>query len=142
MRNGFSLPELAIVIAITGLLLLVGLPRLGVWLDRVAVARAAGEVTMTIALARNLAVAFSTRARVVIRQDSLLVDTMGVDGWARWRMWEGPGGHGVKLAVSNPTIVFTGNGLAWGLSNTRVVLTRGSHSETITVSRVGRVKRW
>jgi len=142
MRSGFTLPELAIVMAVTGLLMLIGIPRLGSALDRIAVDQAASDVTMTIAVARSLAIALGIRTRVLIRRDSLVVDTLGADGWAPWRASGGPDGHRVALDVSNPTIVFSGNGLAWGLSNTRVVLTRGSHAETITMSRVGRVKRW
>ena len=142
MRYGSTLPELAIVIAVTGLLLLIGIPRIGSALDRIAVDRAASEVTTTIAVARNLAVALGTRTRVRIRHDSLVVDTAAAGGWVPWRAWEGPDGHAVILDVSNPVLVFSGNGLAWGVSNTRVVLTRGSHAETITMSRVGRVKRW
>jgi hypothetical protein len=48
----------------------------------------------------------------------------------------------VALEVSNPVVVFEPIGLAWGLSNTTVVLRRGTHVATITISRLGRVKRW
>jgi hypothetical protein len=44
--------------------------------------------------------------------------------------------------VSNPLVVFGPTGMGWGVSNTRITLQRGSQVETITVSRVGRVKRW
>src|SRR5919106_897023 len=116
MRQGFTLVELAVVILIVGFLLLVGLPRLAGVLDRIAVNRAAGELTTTLAVARNFAISYGMRTRVTIRR--------------------------VSLAVSNPVIQYHGNGIGWGLSNTRVVLKRGSHSETITTSRLGRVKRW
>lgn len=142
MRRGFSLPELGLVIAITGLLLVLGLPRLWGALDWVAVNRAASELTTTIAVARSVAISLGMRARIVIRHDSLVVDTLGRDGWSGWRAYPGPAAHGVALRVSNPVVTFHGNGLGWGASNTRVILQRGSHSETITTSRLGRVKRW
>ena len=142
MRQGFTLVELAVVILIVGFLLLVGLPRLAGVLDRIAVNRAAGELTTTLAVARNLAISYGMRTRVTIRRDSLAVDSLGREGWARWNAFPGPDTHGVSLAVSNPVIQYHGNGIGWGLSNTRVVLKRGSHSETITTSRLGRVKRW
>ncbi|HXF95289.1 MAG TPA: prepilin-type N-terminal cleavage/methylation domain-containing protein [Gemmatimonadales bacterium] len=142
MRRGFSVPELAIALTLMGLVTLFGLPRVRGLLDRIAVEQAAGEVTMTISLARHLAIAWSTRARLTIGEDSLMVDTLGAEGWARWRSLPGPAAQGVRLTVSNPVVVFSSNGLAWGLSNTRVILRRGSHTETITMSRVGRVKRW
>ena len=134
--------ELAVVILITGLLLLVGLPRMAGVFDRIAVSRAAGELTMTLAVARSLAISYGMRTRVTIRPDSLEVDSLGRDGWARWRAFPGPATHDVSLTVSNPVIQYNGMGIGWGFSNTRVVLKRGSHSETITTSRLGRVKRW
>jgi hypothetical protein len=48
----------------------------------------------------------------------------------------------VQLDVSNPVVVFDATGMGWGGSNTTAVLRRGSQVETITISRVGRVKRW
>lgn len=142
MHRGFSLPELLLGAAVMGVLLMLGLPRLSGALDRIAVNRAASELTMTIAVTRHLAISLGTRARVIIRHDSLVVDTLGGERWFRWRSYAGPDAHDVAMRASNPVIVFGGNGIAWGLSNTRVVLQRGSHTETITTSRLGRVKRW
>jgi Tfp pilus assembly protein FimT len=129
------------VIAVTGLLVMLGLPRLGDALDRLAVDRATSDVTMAIAVARSLAVSMSTRARVVIREDSLVVDTLGRVAWGTWRVSAGAAAHGVSLRVSNRVIVFGGDGVGWGASNTSIVLSRGSHTGTVTVSRLGRVKR-
>lgn len=142
MRRGFTLVELAVVILITGLLLLLGLPRLAGVFDRIAVNQAAGELTTTLAVARSLAISYGMRTRVTIGYDSLEVDSLGRDGWARWRSFPGPEAHGVSLTVSNPVLQYNGIGIGWGFSNTKVVLRRGSHSETITTSRLGRVKRW
>ena len=44
--------------------------------------------------------------------------------------------------MSNPEVVFGPTGLTWGVSNTKVVLRRGTQVEVLTVSSVGRVKRW
>jgi Tfp pilus assembly protein FimT len=113
-------------------------------IDGLAVRRAASEITTAIAVTRHRAIAYGTRARITIRADSLLTDTLGAawNGWGRWRSTTGPNARGVRLTISNPVIVFQGSGLAWGFSNTRVVLERGAHSEMITTSRLGRVKRW
>ena len=142
MRRGLSLPELLLVVAVMGTLLAVALPRLGAWLDWAAVNGAAGEATMAIAVARQEAIVWGTHTQLVIRAEALTIDTLGPLGWSRWRDYPGPAARGVTLAVSNPRIAFAPNGVAWGASNTRIVLRRGSRSETITVSRVGRVKRW
>ena len=142
MHRGHTLPELAVVLAVAGVLLAVSLPRLGGWLDRVAVEGAARRVTLAISVARHRAIAWSAPTRIWIRPVALTVDTLGWPGWGPWSELPGPVGDGVGLTVSNPLITFTPNGIASGFSNTRVVLSRGSQSATITVSRVGRVKRW
>lgn len=142
MRRGLSLAELLLVLTIIGTLLAVALPRLGAWLDWAAVDGAAGEATMAIAVARHKAIAWGTRTQLVLRAEALSIDTLGPLGWSRWRDYPGPAARGVALAVSNARLVFAPSGIAWGVSNTRIVLRRGSRSETITVSRVGRVKRW
>jgi hypothetical protein len=47
----------------------------------------------------------------------------------------------VSLQVSNPVVAFSPIGVGWGASNTTITLRRGSQVETITTSRVGRVRR-
>ena len=111
-------------------------------LDRIAVSRAATELTTTLAVARSLAVSYGMRTRVTIHADSLQVDSLGREGWASWRSFPGPATYAVEMTVSNRVVQYNGMGIGWGLANTRVVLKRGSHSETVTTSRLGRVKRW
>jgi len=74
--------------------------------------------------------------------DSLRVDRWTDTAWATRTSWPGPAGHGVTLEVSNAEVVFGPTGMGWGVSNTKIVLRRGSHSATLTTSRLGRVKRW
>jgi prepilin-type N-terminal cleavage/methylation domain-containing protein len=142
MRTGFSLTEVTIVLVVVGLLMAVGLPRLRPALDRIATDRAAIEVTTALSVARAAAVSWGTRARVRIAADTLRIDRLEGDEWVpRWRR-PGPADLGVRLEVSNDEVVFGPTGLGWGASNTKVVLRRGSQVETITTSRLGRVKRW
>lgn len=141
MERGYSLPELIIVILVTGILCAIALPRLGTWLDRIAVEQASHEVVLILDVARNRATSLGAKSRVALSADTIVVDTLGPGGWGRWSTHLGPAQHGVSLAASNTRIVFGGNGIAVGLSNSRIVLTRGFHSETTTISRLGRVKR-
>jgi len=142
MRRGFSLAELAVVLATLGVVTALALPRWKELLDWVAVDRAAVEVSTALAVTRNAAVLGSTRARLLIAYDSLRIDRRESGVWQPYTRWAGPAAHGVTLEVSNPDIMFLPTGLAWGLSNTRVTLRRGIRSAVVTVSRVGRVKRW
>jgi len=142
MRRGFSLAELAVALAILGIITALVLPRWSELLDWVAVDRTAVEVATAVAVTRNAAVLGSTRARLLIADDSLRIDRRESGAWQPYTRWAGPAERGVTLDVSNADIVFLPTGLAWGLSNTRVTLRRGVRSAVVTVSRVGRVKRW
>jgi prepilin-type N-terminal cleavage/methylation domain-containing protein len=142
MRRGVSLPELVVVLAVLAVVMAITLPRLVGLLDWIAVDAAARDVTASIAIARNAAVMKGVRSRAVIATDSLRIDRWLGDTWGPLVRWPGPSDRGVSLDVSNPAVVFDAIGLGWGVSNTKVVLRRGDRVATITVSRVGRVKRW
>ena len=141
-REGFTVAELAVTIAIVAVVLGLGLPRLGRSLDWVAADAAARDVSTALAVARATAAMQGVRTRVVIGVDSLRLDRWEPPQWVPGRRWPGPASRGVTLEVSNPEVVFGPLGLAWGVSNTRVTLRRGTTIEVLTVSSVGRVKRW
>ena len=142
MPKGFTFLELLVVIAIAGVLLVIWLPRAARLQDWLETERAVRDVTTALVVGRNGAVMQSTRARVEIAADTLRIDRLGPRGWQPWWRLPGPASHGVALEVSNPIVTFGPTGMGWGVSNTRIVLRRGSQAETITTSRVGRVKRW
>ena len=141
MRNGFTLGEMIVVIAILAVLVTVIGPRLGPAFDRIVTDGAARDVTTALAVARAAAVMQGTRARLRIAPDSLRVDREEAAGWRPYARWPGPAAAGVALTVSNVEVVFGPLGIGWGPANTRVVLRRGSQIVTITTSRLGRVKR-
>ena len=142
MRNGFSVIELVVVMAIAALVSAIALPRFNDLFDAIAADAAARDVTTALAVARNAAVLHGTRARLRISPDSLVIERDETGRWVDYARWPGPRSQGVTLTVSNDEVVFGATGMGWGPSNTKVVLQRGSHIETITTSRVGRVKRW
>jgi prepilin-type N-terminal cleavage/methylation domain-containing protein len=139
--RGFSLVELLVVLMILSVVVALATPRVGPALDRIATDGAARDVTTAIAVTRAAAVLQGTRARLRIAPDSLRVDRESALGWEPVARWPGPAAAGVSLQVTNPEIVFGPLGLGWGLANTRVELRRGSQIETITTSRLGRVRR-
>jgi Tfp pilus assembly protein FimT len=142
MRHGHTLPELALTIAVIGVVVATALPRIRGWLDWIAVQQSALEVTSALAVTRNAAIARAARTRLTISPDSLRLDEWDDTAWVAHARFPGPDGHGVTLAVSNPIVAFDPIGLGWGVANTRVVLSRGLQDATITTSRLGRVKRW
>ena len=139
---GFTVLELMVVICIAGLLASLWLPRAARSMDWITTQRALRDITTALAVARHGAVLQGTRARLTIRADTLRIDRLETTGWQPWWRGPGPASHGVLLQVSNPIVVFGPNGMGWGASNTTIIVSRGSQAETITVSRVGRVKLW
>ncbi|HXV89773.1 MAG TPA: prepilin-type N-terminal cleavage/methylation domain-containing protein [Gemmatimonadales bacterium] len=141
MARGFTLIELAIVIVVAAVLLAAALPRLRPALDRMATEAAARDVTTALAVTRHTAIARGQRARLVIAADSLRLDLWTGAAWTGASRWPGPAAHRVSLQVSNPVVAFSPIGVGWGAANTTITLRRGSQVETITTSRVGRVRR-
>jgi len=139
---GFTVLELVVVMCIAGLLVSLWVPRAARLTDWLATQRALRDMTTALAVARHGAVLHATRARLTISADSLRIDRLETTGWEPWWRRAGPASEGVLLQVSNPQVVFGPNGMGWGASNTRIVVSRGSQAETITVSRLGRVKVW
>jgi prepilin-type N-terminal cleavage/methylation domain-containing protein len=142
MRQGHTLLELLVVLAIVAICLAVVVPAATSVLDWIATDGAAHDVTTAIAAARQVAVGRGMPARLRMAPDSLSVDVRGTLGWEPWRRFPGPASRGVNLDVSNPEVVFSPLGAGLGASNTTVTLIRGSHQQRITTSRLGRVRRW
>src|SRR5713101_4749867 len=131
MCKGFTLLELLVVICVAAVLVAFWTPRAARLLDWIETERAVRDVTTALAVGRNGAVLQAIRARVTFATDSIRIDRFAAAGWEPWWRVAGPASHGVELEVSNPVVVFGPTGMR-----------RGSQAETITVSRVGRVKRW
>ena len=142
MRRGFTLTEMVVVLAVVALLTTFVVSRLVPLVDWIAADGAARDMTTALAVTRTAAVLRGVRARLRIAADSLRIDREGAAGWEPYARWAGPASAGVSLTVSNPEVVFSPLGIAWGLGNTRIVLRRGSQVETITTSRLGRVRRF
>src|SRR5262245_57607760 len=142
MRKGFTLLELVVVTCIAGILLAFWVPRARRLMDWFATERAARDVTTAIAVGRHGAVMRATRARISFRPDSIRIERLESQGGVAWGPAAGPASYGGRMVACNRVVILRPNGMAWGASNTRIVLRRGSQSETITMSRVGRVKRW
>ena len=142
MSKGFTLLELMVVACIVGVLLALGFPRAVRFLDWIETELAVRDVTTALAVGRNGAVLQSTRARITIDRDTLRIDRFGAQGWEPFWRTPGPSSRGVALQISNPLVIFGPTGVGWSASNTTIVLRRGSQAETITMSRLGRVKIW
>jgi len=140
MRKGVTLPELVMVLVIIGVMLAMALPRLAGWLDWLAVDRAAQEITAFHRTARFTAILRGQGIRLDFSVDSLRATLEGPTD-SVLLLWPGPGRLGVRLTASRPTIRFWPNGVGLG-ADTKLVLRRGAAAESLTISLLGRLKRW
>ncbi|HVE34349.1 MAG TPA: GspH/FimT family pseudopilin [Gemmatimonadaceae bacterium] len=138
-RSGFSLPEMVVALAMMAVLLSIGFQRFAALRDAASVRAAVGDLGSTFSLARQLAV---SRRRVV----AIVLDTgRGVvevrSAGSRVLRRELGAGYGVHLGSNRDSAVFDARGMGYGLSNLSVAIRRGRFVDTLTMSRLGRV-RW
>lgn len=138
MRQGFSLVELMLVVAVASLLFGIALPRLSGALDRIEVASQANHLMAAHRRARIMAI---TRSQVLV----LTIDSANLDIRPRGQaspLWVELGPAAARVALEGPArqFTFSPQGLTLGFSNATLRLSRGSASRTIVISRLGRVR--
>ena len=135
-RRGHTLIELAIVLALLGILLGLAVPHLAASLDGIHAGQAAARIALAHGRARATALREQRVARVRLTGDSLVVL---VGDSVRWRV-PGPAMDGAGLSSEPEETSYAPNGLAMGAANARYVVTRGLARVEIFVSRLGRVR--
>ena len=140
MPRGTTLPELITVTVIIGVLLsIVGAP-LSRELDHTAVREGRDRYSAVHETARQLAIARSTLARVEL--DSVhAIATVSIRNGNAWDTLEVRPLGAAHLGFSQRVVTFGPLGLGYGASNTSIIFRRGAAAETLTVSRLGRLRR-
>ena len=138
-RRGYTLAELAIVVAILGLVTIAGIRGLTHHLDRIAVRNAVDEAAGALARARDEALAL--HALVSVRIDTTDATVVLRTGALRLALYAIGHEHGVTLATTRDSISFDVRGLGFGAANLTLVARRGTAVDTLVVSRLGRVRR-
>ena len=138
VNRGFTLLEVIVAMMVAGILLALALPRFASARDAQAVRGAMDVLAAEFSLARQTAL--SRRAPVAV-----VFDTAG--GVVRTRAAAGPirlsnlsGSFGVTIAANRDSAVYDPRGFGYGLSNLTVVVHRGNFVDTLTMSRLGRVR--
>ncbi len=139
MPAGHTLPELLIVLTITGTLTALAAPRVQQARDHAIVRDGVTEIVATLRAARSAAqrrdaravVAFDTAAAaalLTVERDTVLIHQFGAE-------------LGITLEASRDTIIYGPSGRGYGAANTTLIVRRGTAADTVTVSRLGRVRR-
>jgi hypothetical protein len=131
--------EQLVLLTLTGSLLgmaVVGGARL---LDAATVRASASDVADLFAIARDQATATGRRTAVrIVGRDGRVVVHAGVDTLVRLELLAT---RGVSVQTTRDSMAYSASGLGYGASNLRVVVRRGRSADTVSVSRLGRVRR-
>jgi Tfp pilus assembly protein FimT len=133
------MPEMVTVLALTGIMLGIAVPRVRLAAERAAVRGAVADIVTTLSTARQMAV--SRGGRVAVSVDAaagtlrVLYDGETVATRPLGDMF------GVSIRGSRDSLAYDARGLGSGAANLTFVVLRGITSDTVVVSRLGRV-RW
>ncbi|MCH7874235.1 MAG: prepilin-type N-terminal cleavage/methylation domain-containing protein [Gemmatimonadetes bacterium] len=140
-RRGLTLVELLIWMSLIAILVSLFVPSVAGWRDRLAVRRARLEIMAFYHSARHSAIVRGTRVRLRFAADSLVAVFEGVSD-SVFLARPGPARRGVSLTASRSEIRIHPNGLGRAGANTKLVLRRGAAAESLTTSRLGRLRSW
>lgn len=138
MHPGFTLSQIIVTITVLTLLTSVAVPRFIRYRDRLSVHAATMDVVSALSRARSVAFQRSTRTAATFDAASTTLAVHSYGDTLEVR----PLGvlYGVSLGVSRDSVTYAANAMGFGVSNTRIIVSRGAIAETVTVSRLGRVK--
>jgi Tfp pilus assembly protein FimT len=139
VRTGSVLLEQVILMSLIGICVAVGAAGSARALDAAAVRGATREIAELLSLARDRAMATGTRTAV--RLDNVaarVVVHAGSDTIARLDLLST---RDVRLASTRDSMAYLSSGLGYGAANLRIIVSRGRSHDTLTVSRLGRVRR-
>jgi len=127
-----------LILALSGVLFAIALPRLAVILDAIEVRTAASHIAAAHQRARMMAVTKGQVLVLSVQQDTVTIHRRGEDPllWSE----SGPAAEGVTLDGAPRQFTFSPEGLTFGLSNATLRLSRNSATRAVVVSRLGRVR--
>ena len=137
-HDGFTLIEIVIVLTLAGLLSAITIARAGAFIDSIEVRGATTEAESMFSRARNIAVARGTQTTLDIDPQS---STLSIRNSSELLSSRDLGeAHGVTIYSNRTSITYSPIGLGYGAANFTMVLSRGRATDTIYVSRLGRVR--
>lgn len=138
-RDGVTLVELCLVLALVGILASIATRQIRRYLDRAAVRAAVAEAATVVLRARDDAMAQRTPVSVRIDTTNAALE-LSARGVVLSRAALGHA-HGVALSATRDSLTYDVRGLGYGAANLTMVARRGAAAESLVVSRLGRV-RW
>jgi prepilin-type N-terminal cleavage/methylation domain-containing protein len=138
-RLAFSLLELVIVLSLVGLLIALALPRFSGMRDGASVRAAMADLSAVFSMARQSAITRRTTVAVVL--DTTLGTVELRAAGRSFSRHDLNATFGIVLGANRDSAVYDSRGLGYAVSNLTVTVRRGAIVDTLTMSRLGRV-RW
>ena len=137
-RQGFTIVETTLVIALSSALAAISLPRAWSFIDRIEVRGAVTEVESMFSLARHTAIARGSQVSLDLDAARNIVSIRS--GTEILRVREIGLAHGVLLSANRTGITYSPIGVGYGAANFSLIVSRRQAVDTIVVSRLGRVR--
>ena len=138
-RRAFTLLELVVVLGIGGILMAIAIPRAARYLDAIRVRGATQEIMWAFTTARHSAIAQARHASVLIDAEAGTIEVRSAD--RRVLIRDLRLGYGVTLTATRDSMSYSPIGLGYGAANLKITIERGEASDTVVLSRVGRIRR-
>jgi len=138
-RRGTTILELTLSLSVIAILSAITYPRIGALLDGIHVRGTMTEIHSLFTAARHQAI---TRAeRVTVQIDTARAAMSLVAGSDTLRIRTFNDTHGVKLAANRPSFTYSAIGIGYGAGNMTIVIRRNARTDSLFISRLGRVRR-
>ncbi len=137
-RAAVTLLELTAVLSIAGILFAVATPRFVAMRDAAAVHAAVSDAGSAFSLARQTAIARRAPVAVVIDTASGNLLVRSAAGPVVTRSLRRA--YSVGVGANRDSVVYDAKGLGYGISNLTLTVRRGSFVDTLTMSRLGRLR--
>ena len=138
-RLAFTLLELVVVLSLVGLLMALAVPRFSAMRDSASVRAAMADLGADFSMARQSAIARRTAVAVVL--DTTLGTVVLRSAGRAFSRHTLHATYGIVLGANRDSAVYDPRGLGYAVSNLTVTVRRGAIVDTLTMSRMGRV-RW
>lgn len=138
MRRAFTAVEVTIVIGVIAVLSAIAMPTARSLLDRIRVRAAVTEIESLFGAARHIAIARAAQSTVQIDTAAGIISVTANEAVVRSGL-VGPE-FDVKLTSNRISTSYSATGVGYGAANLSLVVRKGSASDTIVVSRLGRVR--
>jgi Tfp pilus assembly protein FimT len=135
---GATLIETVIVLGLIGLVASITIPPAARLLDSIHLRSATSELVSLFATARNVAILYSTHATVKVDEQTGVAVLYTPRDTLHVRRLHAT--YGVTLDVTRDSVSYGPTGMGYGAANTRIIVKVGTLADTITTSRLGRVR--